>query len=330
MTVPRDRGSGRRPCWTARRQFPSERENGSADGTPAPGGGRAGDEYAAPATVAEAVDLLRRGGPTARLMAGGTDIIVMAREFRRDVSMMVDVKNIPETMTLSYSPDTGLHLGTAVPCYRIYEDAAVARLYPALIDSASLIGGIQIQSRASIGGNLCNSSPAADSIPTLIALGAVCHIAGPNGARTVPAEKFCTAPGRNVLEAGEMLVWIALPPPAPRSGAKFLRFIPRNEMDIAVTNVCAALTLTEDRRRIASARIALGAVAPTPLLVDEAGAKLAGAGLSPEEWQPALEAAKAACRPITDMRGSVAQRRHLAGVLTRRALEAAVERAREA
>ena len=286
-------------------------------------------EYAAPTSVAEAVRLLQQGGPTARCLAGGTDIIVMAREYRRDVSLMVDVKHIPEATELSYSPETGLHLGAAVPCHRIYEDEAIAKAYPALVDSASLIGGIQIQSRASIGGNLCNSSPAADSIPTLIALGARCHIAGPDGERTVPAEEFCVAPGRNVLLPGELLVWIEFPPPAPRSGAHFLRFIPRNEMDIAVVNVCAAVNLDESGGRIASARIAVGAVAPTPLFVAEAGAALAGSALNPEAWQPAIEAVQAACRPITDMRGSVAQRRHLAGVLTRRAIEGAVDRARK-
>lgn len=286
-------------------------------------------EYAAPTSVAEAVTLLQRGGETARPLAGGTDLIVMAREYRRDVSLMVDVKRIPELMELSYDPQRGLHLGAAVPCYRIYEDPQVQRLYPALVDSAALIGGIQIQNRASIGGNLCNASPAADSIPTLIVLGAICHVAGPGGERTVPVEQFCTGPGRTVLAPGELLVWIEIPPPAPRSGARFLRFIPRNEMDIAVVNAAAAVTLDETRRRIAGARVAVGAAAPTPLLVEEAGRLLAGAPLEPEAWEPAIEAVRAAVRPITDMRGSAAQRRHLAGVLVRRALEGAIARARE-
>ncbi len=286
-------------------------------------------EYAAPTSVAEAITLLAQGGEAARPLAGGTDLIVMAREYRRDVRLMVDVKRIPELTELSYDPARGLRLGAAVPCYRIYEDPQIRRLYPALVDSAELIGGIQIQNRASIGGNLCNASPAADSIPTLIVLGALCHIAGPSGERTVPVEQFCTGPGRTVLAPGELLVWLEIPPPAPRSGARFLRFIPRNEMDIAVVNAAAAVTLDESRRRIAQARIAVGAVAPTPLLVEEAGRLLAGAPLEPEAWAPALEAVRAATRPITDMRGSAAQRRHLAGVLVRRALEGAIARARE-
>jgi CO/xanthine dehydrogenase FAD-binding subunit len=286
-------------------------------------------EYAAPTSVAEAVALLARGGETARPLAGGTDLIVMAREYRRDVRLMVDVKRIPELSELSYDPQRGLHLGAAVPCYRIYEDPQIQRLYPALVDSAALIGGIQIQNRATIGGNLCNASPAADSIPTLFVLGAVCHIAGPGGERTVPAEQFCTGPGRTVLGPGELLVWIEIPPPAPRSGAQFLRFIPRNEMDIAVVNAAAAVTLDATRRHIERARIAVGAAAPTPLLVEEAGRLLAGAPLDPTAWEPALEAVRAATRPITDMRGSAAQRRHLAGVLVRRALEGAIARARE-
>ncbi len=287
-------------------------------------------EYAAPASVAEAVSLLQQGGPTARVLAGGTDIIVMAREYRRDVSVMVDVKHIPELTEMSFSAETGLSVGAAVPCYRIYEDPQVQRLYPALVDSASLIGGIQVQSRASLGGNLCNASPAADSIPTLIALGAVAHISGPGGTRTLPVEQFCVAPGRNALEDGELLVRLQFPAPAPRSGARFLRFIPRNEMDIAVVNVCVAVQLNEARDHITSARVAIGAVAPTPLFVPEAGAALAGASTDPESWQPAVDAVRAAARPITDMRGSAAQRRHLAGVLTRRALEGAVARAKEA
>jgi CO/xanthine dehydrogenase FAD-binding subunit len=284
-------------------------------------------EYAAPASVEEAVAILARHGAEARMLSGGTDIIVQAREGRRNVAVFVDAKTIPEANELRFEPDGSLHVGAAVPCAVIYENEEVARRYPALIDSASLIGGIQIQSRASLGGNLCNSSPAADSIPTLIVLGAVCHIAGPNGRREVPVEQFCTGPGRNVLREDEMLVALTFPAPKARGGASFERFIPRNEMDIAVTNAAASVVLSDDGRTFESARIAVGAVAPTPLLVEAAGAALAGQPVSRESMERAADLAGEAARPITDMRGSVAQRKHLAKVLTRRVLEKAVQRA---
>src|SRR4029079_11420122 len=168
-----------------------------------------------------------------------------------------------------------------------------------------------------LGGNLCNSSPAADSIPTLIVLGATCEIAGPKGRRTVPVEEFCTAPGRNVLQDGELLVALAFPAPKPRSGAAFERFIPRNEMDIAVVNAAASVTLSADGSKFESARVAIGAVAPTPLFVKAAGDALAGNPFRSKTSARPAGAASAAAKPITDMRGSAAQRTHLAGVLTR-------------
>ena len=285
-------------------------------------------EYVAPATVDEAVAVLARHGPEARVLSGGTDIIVQAREGRRPVAVLVDAKSIPEANVIELGADGGLRIGAAVPCAVIYEHAEIARRFPALIDSASLIGGIQIQSRASLGGNLCNSSPAADSIPTLIVLGAICEIAGPDGRREVPVEQFCTGPGSNVLRDGEMLVALRFPPPAPGSGAAFERFIPRNEMDIAVCNAAAAVQIDQDGATIRAARIAVGAVAPIPLLVEEAGAALAGQPVSPESIERAAAVAGETARPITDMRGSVAQRRHLARVLTNRVLRTAIDRAR--
>jgi carbon-monoxide dehydrogenase medium subunit len=277
--------------------------------------------------VEEAVAILAQHGAEARMLSGGTDIIVQAREGRRTVAVLVDAKSIPETNELRFNADGSLHIGAAVPCAIIYENPEIAAHFPALIDSASLIGGIQIQSRASLGGNLCNSSPAADSIPTLIALGAVAQIAGPNGRREVPVEQFCTAPGRNVLGDDELLVSLTFPAPQPNSGAAFERFIPRNEMDIAVTNAAAAVVLSADGRTFQSARIAVGAVAPTPLLVQAAGDALAGQAVAAASIERAAELAGEAARPISDMRGSVAQRKHLAKVLTRRVLETAVQRA---
>jgi len=285
-------------------------------------------DYVAPATVDEAVAVLKQHGQSARVLAGGTDLIVQEREGRRNVGVMVDVKGIPELTGVSIGSDGSLKVGAAASCASIYRNAEVAKRFPALIDSASLIGGVQIQSRASLGGNLCNSSPAADSIPTLIALGAVCEIAGPGGRRSMPVEEFCTGPGRNVLGDGEMLVSLTFPAPAARSGAAFERFIPRNEMDIAVANAAANITLSADGTKFEAARIALGAVAPTPLFVKAAGDALVGQPVNADTIEKAAEAARAAATPITDMRGSVEQRKHLAAVLTRRVINKAIERAK--
>jgi carbon-monoxide dehydrogenase medium subunit len=286
-------------------------------------------DYAAPRTVAEAINLLAGKGDRARLLAGGTDIIVQVREGRRDLDLLIDAKFIPELNELTFDPRQGLRLGAAVPCYRIYEDQVIARVYPGLIDAVSLVGGIQIQSRASVGGNLCNASPAADTVPSLIALEGVAEIAGPAGKREVPVEQFCTAPGRTVLGRGELLVAVRLPPPRPRSGAHYQRFIPRNEMDIAVVGVGAAVVLDESGSRCVSARVALAAVAPTPLLVPEAGSTLVNGPLSDDLVHRAAAAAFAAARPISDMRGDAAYRKHLVGVLTRRTIQGAIARARE-
>jgi CO/xanthine dehydrogenase FAD-binding subunit len=283
-------------------------------------------QYAAPRSVEDAISLLQDIGPKARILAGGTDLIVQVGANARDVEVIVDAKHIPELMELAFDPDQGLTLGAAVPCCRIYEDPVLCRRYPGLVDAASIIGGTAIQGRASVGGNLCNSGPAADSTPILIAYRATARIAGSGGAREVPVENFCTAPGRNVLKPGEMLVSLHLPLPLPHTGARYLRFIPRNEMDIAVVGVGACLTLAESGGTISSARIALAAVAPTPLFVPEAGDSLIGKAPTEEAFMSAAAIAQAAARPISDMRGTAEHRKHLTGVLTRRALRSALER----
>jgi carbon-monoxide dehydrogenase medium subunit len=286
-------------------------------------------EYAAPHTLREAAALLAEHGDRARVLAGGTDLIVQLRENRRELDLVVDVKHVPEVNELDYHPPRGLRLGAAVPCYRICEHPELEHVYPGLVDAASLVGGAQIQSRASVGGNLCNASPAADTIPALIALGAVCIISSPDGSREVPVEQFCTAPGKTVLRRGEMLASLRLPPPQPHSGSAYLRFIPRNEMDIAVVGAGVALTLDAAKSRCTAARIALAAVAPTPLLVTQAGAALVGTALSDADIGRAAELARTAARPISDMRGDAEYRRHLVGVLVQRALRIAHSRAKE-
>ena len=282
--------------------------------------------YAKVGTVDAAVAALQEGGPTARVLAGGTDIIVQARARARDIDLLVDVKGIDEVMQFSFDADGGLTVGAATPCYQIYGDAAVREHYPALVDCTTLIGGTGIQGRASLGGNLCNSSPSGDSLPVMYVLEATAELAGPGGRRTVPAEDFCTGPGRNVMQPGEFLVSLHFPPPAPNSGAAFLRFIPRNEMDIAVVN--AATQLRFDGDTVSWARVSIGATAPTPLLVPEAAAALVGRPLSDESIAAAAAASKAAARPIADMRGSIKQRKHLAAVYTQRTIAIAADRAR--
>ena len=286
-------------------------------------------EYVAAQSVGEAVSLLAEKGQKARVLAGGTDILVQLRTGRRNIERLVDIKDVPEVYGLSYDPQEGLQLGAAAPCYRIYRDDAVCRAYPGLIDAASMIGGIQIQGRASVGGNLCNAAPSADCVPALIVLGATCVIAGPGGTREVASEEFCTAPGQTILKDGEFLVSLHLPPPKPHSGAHYLRFIPRNEMDIAVAGVGSSVELEKDGKSFMSVRISLASVAPTPIIVEGVCAALSGREISDKAIEDAAEAAMAAARPINDMRGTIQQRRHLVGVLTRRTMRGAIERAKE-
>ncbi len=280
-------------------------------------------DYIAAQTVQEAVSLLAEKGDAARVLAGGTDLIVQVREGRRSPDLIVDVKTIPDTNVLSYSPQSGLTIGAAVPCYRIYGDEAIAAAYPGLVDAFSLVGGTQIQGRASVGGNLCNSSPAADTIPALMAHNAMAVIAGPGGTREVAVADFCTGPGRNVLQNGEFLVSLTMPAPPAGFGACYLRFIPRNEMDIAVVGAGSSVVL--GGTTIVSIRVALGAVGPTPIMVDTSA--LEGQPANEATINMAAEAAMAAASPISDMRGTVEQRRHLSGVLTRRTLQQAIARA---
>jgi carbon-monoxide dehydrogenase medium subunit len=285
-------------------------------------------EYAAATTVDEAVSLMAAHGDRAVMLAGGTDILVQLRETDLEADLVVDVKKIPELMRLDYSAQSGLKLGAAVPCCELYDNAEISAAYPGLVDAARIIGGWQIQSRACIGGNLCNSSPAADSIPTLIAYGVTCHVAGPDGERTVPAAEFCTAPGKNVLQRGELLVSLQFPPVAPHSSAAYERFIPRNEMDIAVVGAGSWVRLNDAGDTIEEARIALASVAPTPLFAEEASTWLTGKPANEASYAAAGELAKKIATPISDMRGTAEYRTHLVGVLTKRTLATAVERAK--
>jgi len=282
--------------------------------------------YEAPTTLSRASELLRE--PGARVLAGGTDLIVQMRTGRFAPSLFVDVKRIPELASIRLDP-AKLWLGAAVPAALVVENADIARIFPGLVEAVDLIGSTQIQGRASVGGNVCNASPAADTVPALIAIGAVCAIAGPGGERNVPVESFNTAPGKNALRPGELLAGFDIPRPAARTADAYLRFIPRTEMDIAV--VGAGVSVTLDANGVCThARVALGAVAPTAILVPDAAAALIGSRGEDAALARAAAAASAASRPIADKRGTVEYRRKISGVLTKRAAAAAFERARGA
>jgi carbon-monoxide dehydrogenase medium subunit len=285
-------------------------------------------DYASPTSLDEATALLSRASGPARLLAGGTDLLVQLREHLRDADLVVDVKKIPQLMELSFAPSQGLRLGASVPCYRIYENAEISAAYPALVDAARIVGGWQIQSRASVGGNLCNSSPAGDTIPPLIAHDARCMIVGPDGRRELRAEAFCTGPGRNVLQRGEILVSLVFPAPAANSGSAYERFIPRNEMDIAVVGAAAWVVLNAKGKAIEQARVALAAVAPKPVLAVQASDWLAGKPVTEATFAQAGKLARESASPISDMRGTAEFRVHLVSVLVKRTLAKAVERAR--
>jgi carbon-monoxide dehydrogenase medium subunit len=285
-------------------------------------------EFDAPTSLQEAIRLLGQEPGKIGLLAGGTDLIIQWRAGRRDLSRMVDLKHIPELNVLEFDKAKGLRLGAAVACSRLGGFEPAVRNYPGLVEAAELIGSMQIQSRASVGGNVCNGSPAADAICALIVLGATCIAQGPKGAREIPAAAMMTGPGRTALGPGEILVEIRVPAPAPKSSSAYLRFTPRNEMDIAVAGAAAQITLGADGQTVAGAAIAIGAVGPTPLRVDAAAKAIVGKKLDASALQAAADAASAAAQPISDVRGPAEFRRHLAGVLTRRAIDIAARRAR--
>ena len=272
--------------------------------------------YEAPRSVLEAVHLID-ADPDTRIFAGGTDLLVQYRAGLRQPTAFVDVKRIPELASITID-QTGLWLGAAVPAAEICEHAESKRLWPGLIEAVNLIGSTQIQGRATVGGNLCNASPAADTTCSLIVNRAQCVLAGPRGERTVAVEDFCTAPGRTVLERGELLVALRLPRPVARTSDAYLRLIPRTEMDIAIAGAAVSVTLDSDGT-CAAARVAIAAVAPTALLVQEAAHALTGSNLDAGALERAARAASAAARPIDDKRGTGDYRRAMAGVLTKRA-----------
>jgi xanthine dehydrogenase FAD-binding subunit len=273
--------------------------------------------YESPRTIDEAVAAMAVGD--ARALAGGTDLIPQLREGRRRAGRVVDLKRIPSLTDIVALPDGGISIGAAATASAVARHARVAAGYPAIAQSALLIGGVQIQNRASLGGNICNAAPSADAVPALLCHAARAVIAGRDGRREVALETVFRGPGRTTLEAGEILVAILLPSAPPRSAATYLRFTPRREMDIAIAGAGTWIRL-DDRGVIAEARIVLASVAPTPIRAPAAERRLIGETPTRALFEEAGRVAAGEARPISDTRGSADYRRSLVTVLTARAL----------
>ena len=275
-----------------------------------------------------AVALLAGATGEARVLAGGTDLLVQMRADVVDPALIVDIKKIKETRSITEEKG-GWRIGAAVTGAELKEHPRLKQVWPGVVEAANLIGSTQVQGRATMGGNLCNGSPAADSVPALIAAGAVATLAGPQGRRDLPVEDVMLGPRKLALKKGEFVVSFLLPPRPPRSSDAYLRFIPRTEMDIAV--VGAGVSLTADGGgTITAARVSLGAVAARVLLVPAAAEAIVGSRLDRPAQDRLEAAARAACAPIDDKRGTIEFRIQVAGVLTRRAALIALDRARTA
>ena len=284
--------------------------------------------YEAPKTLEAAVALLAGAKGTAKVLAGGTDILIQMRGGRVDPEVLVDVKGIPEMATIA-AENGGFRFGAAVSAMELSEHKAFSAAWPGLTEAAMLIGSYQIKGRATVGGNLCNASPAADSVPALIAAGATASIVGPGGRRDVKVEDIATGPGKTSLAKGEIVVSFLMPPRPAHSSDAYLRFIPRTEMDIAV--VGAGINLTLDGKGVCTqARVCIGAVAERALLVPEAAAALVGSTVDEAAITRMGAACSAAARPIDDKRGTKAYRIKVTGVMARRAAAIARDRAKGA
>ena len=281
--------------------------------------------YIRPLSIDDAVTLITGSPGTAAILAGGSDLLVRMKGGFIEPDLIVDIKSIDGLSEIRETPE-GFSIGAAIPCAVLGENTALQKAWPGVVEAAKLIGSKQVQGRCTIVGNLCNASPAADSVPALVAADARASIVGPEGRRIVPVQAVPVGPGRTSLTKGEMIDAILLDKRAPRSGDAYLRFIPRTEMDIAVVSAGANLTVDE-QGVIVSARLALGAVAPTVLLVDEAAKVLIGSKLDEATLERLAQVCSDACRPIDDKRGTVAFRKRVAGVLAKRVAAAAYARA---
>jgi len=282
--------------------------------------------YSAPSSLDEASKAMLAANGTGWILAGGTDLLVQMRSGMRKPGVIVDIKKIDEMMAVQDLGGGSFRIGAAVSGATLGEHKALKKAWPGVVEAINLIGSKQVQGRASAGGNLCNASPAADSGPALVAAGAMLTIHGPNGRREIPVEKLHSGPGRTTLAAGEILVSFTLPARPAGSSDAYLRLIPRTEMDIAVVGVGVNLSISGGK--CTAARVGLGAVAPTVLLVEDAAKALVGSSLDEAALEKAAAACRAACKPINDKRGTIEYRTKIAGVLLKRSTAIAIERAK--
>ena len=283
--------------------------------------------YLAPNTLDEAIGAFAAAGSAARILAGGTDLLVQMRAGMVRPGLIVDIKKIADLTGIEETADGGFRIGAAVSGMALAEHKRFGRVWPGVLEAVNLIGSKQVQGRASAGGNLCNGSPAGDSVPAMIAANATVTLQGPNGRREMPVEHVPAGPGRTNLKPGDILISFTLPPRPPGSSDAYLRMIPRTEMDIAVVGLGVSLTLKGGV--CTAARVGLGAVAPTVLLVEPAAKALIGSRLDAAALEKAASACSAACRPIDDKRGTIVYRTKVAGVLLKRTVAIAAKRAQE-
>ena len=281
--------------------------------------------YEKPEDVAEAVKLLHAETGVVRILAGGTDVLVQLKAGMIEPDLIVDIKHLEGIKDIT-PEDGGYRIGAAVSGAKLGEHAGVVALWPGVVEGFELIGSTQVQGRATMMGNLCNGSPAADSVPGLIAANAVVRIAGPDGTRDCPVIDIPVSPGKISLAKGEFITSVFLPARPDRASDAYLRFIPRTEMDIAVSAAGVSLELDAGGTCIA-ARVALGAIAPTVLLVDAAADCIIGTKLDAALLDAMASACSDACNPIDDKRGTIEFRTQTAGVLAKRAALIAYERA---
>ncbi|MBM4204109.1 MAG: xanthine dehydrogenase family protein subunit M [Gammaproteobacteria bacterium] len=281
--------------------------------------------YEAPTSTKDAVGLLSKAKGKGQVLAGGSDLLVRLKGGFIEPDLIVDIKRIPAMQGVTKTA-SGFKIGAAVSCAQLGENAALKKAWPGVVEAANLIGSDQIQSRCTVVGNLCNASPAADSVPAMVAAKAKAVVVGPKGKRTIPVENVVAGPGKTALKAGELIESITLPARKGKTGDAYLRFIPRTEMDIAVCSAGVNLTLGRGGV-VTDARVALGAVAPTVVLVPAAAKAIIGTKLDDVALAALAAACEAACNPIDDKRGTVEFRTEVAGVLAKRAAKIAYQRA---